>query len=75
MAKKQKSKIAKLYCYGRNYENVTASYSLLEYDRDKVLVDFGTHQTSDIFEQYRLNNENLRFSAKELQAVIISHCH
>ena len=75
MAKKQKGKVAKLYCYGRNYENVTASYSLLEYDKDKILIDFGTHQTNDIAEQYRLNNENLRFSAKELQSVIISHCH
>lgn len=72
-AKKNKTYKTTIECVGNNYTDVTGSSTLVDYRGKRVLVDFGFVQESNKLKQYKANRNSMKFGAKSIDSVIITH--
>lgn len=74
MSNKKQDK-AKITFVGMSSEDVTGSMHLVEYGKTKILLDAGFYQCKDKVKQYNMNNRNLKFKIKKVDAILLSHLH
>lgn len=73
--KKNKSDI-KVSFIGENADGVTGSCILIEYNKKKMLLEYGMYQSHNKLEAYKINaKRNKEFKAKDLTYVAICHHH
>lgn len=71
-SKKQKTKISFV---GESAQSVTGSMYHVEYKSQKILLSCGYYQCKDKLKQYQVNNRDLKFKVKEIEAIIIEQNH
>ena len=72
-AKKNKKYKTLIQFTGNNYDDVTGSSTLVDYRKDRFLVDFGFIQHSNKKDQYLMNKKSMGFGVKSLKNVLITH--
>lgn len=74
MSKKNKDKI-KITVPSPASEDVTGSLIYIESTNNKVILDCGLHQSSNLKEQYLANARKLPFKARDINYIFILHLH
>ena len=60
---------------GPNSEDVTGSMTLIKSKGLNILLEAGIYQSSDVLEEYKVNNRNLNISVKKIDYIILGHIH
>ena len=75
MSKKNKDAI-RVSFLGENSEDVTGSCTLITIGDKKILLECGLYQScNSVMHDYKINSENFKFKAKDIDFVFVGHCH
>ena len=72
---KKKNYITVDFSNATSSEGVTGSLYYIETSNNKILLDCGMTQSSNIWEDYLANKRKFNFKVKQLDYIFCSHCH